>query len=147
MALRSSQFVSSYASCSKTSSYECLILSYAASLIACKISIILLTNLLVSPSVTRHCTRSCPARWMPRSRSVERDAPPSGPCHYPTEVVPCRTNTRSQRWFDTDSSATIQPRECSRRPDVRTPMESNGTRHQDRLDAHPTCTCAHVCAA
>ena len=40
----SSQFVSSSASCSKTSSYECLILSYAASLIAYKISIMALVG-------------------------------------------------------------------------------------------------------
>ena len=75
-------------------------------------------------------------------RDVMRHPPAS--CRCPTEVVRCRTNTQSQRWLGTDSTATIRGLECSRRLDVRTPTESNGTRRRDRPDAHLPCTCARV---
>ena len=70
---------------------------------------------------------------------------PSEPGHCPPEGVRCRTNTRSRRWLGTDSTATLRPLGCSRLPDVRTPTESNGTRHQDRLGAHPPYTCSRGC--
>ena len=107
-----------------------------------------LTNLSVSPSVTRHCT-------LPGHVGCHADAQ-RDVTRYPVDLV-------TVRWKSCGVKPTLKVKEstvrvvtqrfrgleCSRRPDVRTLTGSSGTRDPDRLDAHPPDTyivsAQHIC--